>query len=66
VHGEPALLPGTLTWQSVNFLPSMAAAPAAKRPFGDVALKRRPTSLLRCEAATRCTLCPSTMAGRVE
>ena len=44
-----------------NSLPSMSAAPSAKRPFGLDAWNFLPTSLLRCRVATRCTLWPSTI-----
>eukprot|EP00962_Isochrysis_galbana_P059206 scaffold32640_cov101-Isochrysis_galbana.AAC.2 len=41
--------------------PSIARAPSAKRPFGEVALYARPASRFPWETASRCTLCPSTM-----
>ena len=43
-------------------LPSIAAAPAAKRPFGLDALRLRPQSFFRWRDATRWTEWPSTMA----
>ena len=41
--------------------PEIAAAPSVKRPLGELALKRLPTSRFRNDAAILCTECPSTI-----
>ena len=41
--------------------PEIAEAPSVKRPLGELALKRLPTSRFRNDAAILCTECPSTI-----